>query len=166
MQPSGKGEIEEDVRRNRSVAQRGVLRGGQFVGDEFVVLVEAEGDSRGDRLESIRIDVPDDGDDGVRIMRVFHGISARAEKENDARRGSALGQLGVEQEIDFAKLRVGSVSAGIAADGGEEDKQKRGQRGQSAKLRKCVLCGSERRNHLVIRSVHNFEFIFFNDRVG
>ena len=85
------------------------------VGNEIVTGVEMERNLSRSRLESVRVDVRDGGDQVVMIGAAFCFEAARTEIEDDLGFAGAFGKVGIEHVVDFLEARIGGVAIGIAA---------------------------------------------------
>jgi hypothetical protein len=97
----------------------------QFIRLELVAAIKMEGDPRRFGLERVRVNAMDNGYNSFCVARILERKALGTQKEDDTRPRCALRQLGVQHLIDLPKMRVGSVSTGLAA---AERQQKRNRK--------------------------------------
>lgn len=76
--------------------------------------IEVERDARCDRLQGVRVNVANHGDDSIWFRGVLDFVAAGVEKKFDARFWRSAGELSFEQLIDLAQLGGGGVCLAFA----------------------------------------------------
>jgi hypothetical protein len=113
--------------------------GGDLVSRQLAMEIEVEGHPRGDHLQRLHIYMVHYGDHGIARGRRLDRMASRTQIIDHARHRRPLGQIAIQNSVEFAEMGIGCVRIPAAPGKGKSEKN------QASTKSGVSRCGCERR---------------------